>query len=111
MARPNFFIVASNTAPGYDITCQRAGTDIDLTGATVIVELYNKSTKQVTNSTNQSAGTVVKTATAGLIEYTAISSDFPTKGTYVADIKVTYAAGGIERLYNQATWKVRNTGV
>lgn len=103
--------MARNTAPGYDITCQRNGSDIDLTGATVEVILYNKSTKQVTNSTNQSAGTVVKTPAAGLIEYTAIASDFPAKGNYVADIQVTYGTGGIEILFNQAIWKVRNTGV
>lgn len=108
MAAPNFFIVANNTAPAYQITCQRSGTDIDLSGSTVKVIIYNKSTKLQTN-TGHEAATIV-TAGSGLISYSAQSTDFPTKGKYVADIQVTYGDSTVEILYNQATFKVRNKG-
>jgi hypothetical protein len=108
MAAPNFFIVVANTAPAYQITCQRSGTDIDLSGASVAVILYNKSTKAVVNAGHQTA--TVVTASLGLISYSAQATDFSTKGKYVADIQVTYGDSTVEILYNQATWKVRNKG-
>lgn len=109
MAKANFFIVAGNTAPGYSIQCLRNTTPISLVGCTVKVIIYNKSTRQVTNPTDQSAS--ITNATSGVIEYVAETTDFPSKGKYVADIQVTYGDGGIEVLYNQAVWQVRNTGV
>lgn len=110
MSRPNFFIVAGNTAPAYEITCTRAGTDIDLTTASSVdIILYDKTSKVQTNTGHTT--TPITTPISGLISYTAETGDFPSKGTYVADIKVTWSGGGTEVLYNQATWKVRNTGV
>lgn len=110
MPRPNFWIVETNTAPAYVITCVRTANGvssaIDLTGSTVELILVQKSTGDVTNTGHQSASIV--TAGSGIISYTAQAADFPTKGTYKADIKVTYGSGGIERLYDQAIWKVRN---
>lgn len=110
MSRPNFFIVAGNTAPDYTITCTRSGTAIDLTTATrVDIILYNKTSKAQTNTGHTQ--TSIETAASGIISYGAQTGDFPSKGTYVADIQVTWTGGGAEVLYNQATWKVRNTGV
>lgn len=105
MATTNFFIVTGNTAPAYQITCERDGSGIDLSGATAELILQEKSTATVTNSGHQSC--TVVTAASGIISYTAESTDFPDKGTYVADIKITYGDGGIEILYNQAKFKVR----
>lgn len=105
MARANFKIVEDNTAPAYQITCQRDGTAIDLTGATVEMIIENKSTGSVTNSGHQTCSIV--TAASGIISYTAEATDFPSAGTYIGDIKITYNGGGVEILYGQVKWKVR----
>lgn len=106
MARANFFIVQNNTAPAYEITCQRDGVDIDLSSATVELILQEKSSGDITNVGHQTC--TVTDATGGVISYAAESTDFPNKGRYVGDIKVTYGGGGVEILYNQAAWQVRN---
>ncbi len=105
MARSNFQIVQNNTAPSYVITCQRDGTAIDLTSASVELILEEKSSGDITNTGHQSC--TVTSASSGIISYTAESTDFPNKGTYIGDIKVTYSGGGFEILYQQAKWKVR----
>lgn len=102
---PTFKIVEDNTAPAYDITCTRDGTAIDLTSAnSVTLIIKNKSSGTITQAGK--AATVVS-ASAGEISYTAASSDFPSAGTYVGDIKVDWGSSGIEILYNQVSWKVR----
>ncbi len=109
MAAPNFLIVAANTAPDYQITCTRDGTDIDLSSASAVaVIIYNKSTKLQTNSGHTTA--TITTAASGLITYRAQSGDFPSKGKYAADVSVTWSTGS-EILYSQAVWQVRNAGV
>jgi hypothetical protein len=101
----NFKIVEDNTAPAYVITCTRDGGTMDLSDAsTVVLIIKNKSTGVITQ-TGKAA--TVTTPASGIISYTADSTDFPSKGTYVADIKVTYSGGGVEILYGQAKWKVR----
>lgn len=100
-----FKIVNENTAPNYTITCTRDGTAIDLTAATdVSLIIQQRSTSSITQS---GRAATITTASSGIITYTALSTDFPEGGTYVADIKVTYSGGGIEILYNQAKFKVR----
>lgn len=109
MAAPNFFIVAGNTAPEYDINVTRGGAILDLSFASQVdVILYNKSTKLQTNSGHTQG--LIQSATTGLMSYTAQTTDFPVKGNYIADIQVTWNTG-TEILYNQAKWKVRNPGV
>jgi len=105
MARPDFKIVNDNTAPDYVITCQRDGTAIDLTGASVELIIKNSSTGTITQTGKAAA---ITTAASGIITYTADATDFPSAGTYVGDIKVTYSGGGVEILYNQVKWKVRD---
>jgi hypothetical protein len=101
----NFKIVEDNTAPAYTITCTRDGTALDLTSATTVtLIIQNKSTGTITQV---GKAATITTAASGIITYTADATDFPLKGTYVADIKVTYNNGGIEILYNQAKFKVR----
>lgn len=101
----NFYIVEDNTAPAYQITCERDGEAIDLTGAAVSLILKSKSLGTITNTGHQTCTLV--TAASGIISYTAESTDFPSAGRYVADVKVVYSGGGVEILYEQAKWKVR----
>lgn len=55
----------------------------------------------------QAAGScTITSASTGVISYTAIAGDFPTTGTYVADISINWGSG-TEILYAQARWKVR----
>lgn len=102
----NFKIVEDNTAPAYAITCTRGSTALDLTAAsTVTIIIKNKATGTITQTGK--AATITSPST-GLISYTADSTDFPSAGTYVADVKVTYSDGGVEILYGQCKWKVRS---
>lgn len=106
MARPNFYITEDNTAPSYTITCTREGTAIDLTDATDVSLIIEKKSDGTITQAGKSA--TIATAASGIITYSADATDFPSKGTYVADIKITYSGGGIEILYNQVRFKVRN---
>ena len=101
----NFYIVEDNTAPAYQITCERDGEAIDLTGSSVTLIIKSKSSGSITNTGHQTCTLV--TAASGIISYTAESTDFPSAGRYVGDVKVTYSGGGIEILYSQVKWKVR----
>jgi hypothetical protein len=101
----NFKIVEDNTAPDYVISCTRDGTAIDLSSATgVVLIIKNKSSNTITQSGKAAS---ITTPSSGVITYTADATDFPSAGTYVADLKVTYSSGGIEILYGQAKFKVR----
>jgi len=101
----NFKIVEDNTAPDYQITCTRDGTAIDLTNASAVTLIIkNKSTNTITQ-TGKAA--TITTPTSGLITYRADVTDFPSAGSYVADVKVTWSSG-TEILYGQAKWKVRS---
>jgi hypothetical protein len=102
----NFRIVEDNTAPAYAMTCTRDGTAVDLTSATdVTLIIKNKGTGTITQAGKSAT---ITSASGGTISYVADATDFPLAGKYVADIQVTYSGGGVERLYGQATWKVRS---
>lgn len=94
--------VEDNTAPAYIITCERDGTAIDLTGATVTIIISNGTT-----ITNAAAATSLITPASGIISYTPSAGDFPAAGTYKGDVKVVYSGGAIEILYEQVKWKIR----
>lgn len=101
----NFRITEDNTAPSYAITCTRAGAVLDLSTATSVeLIIKNKGTGVITQA---GKAATITSATTGVISYEAESTDFPSAGKYVADIKVTYSGGGVEILYGQCTWKVR----
>jgi hypothetical protein len=96
--------VAGNTAPPWDITCKRPdGTIIDLTGCTVEVIIAKGATITQTGR----AASVVSPMTDGVIEYTPLATDCPTKGSYKCDVAVTYGDGGFEILYDQLKVKAR----
>lgn len=101
----NFKITEDNTAPDYVITCKRDGDALDLSDATDVELIIQRKSDGVITQSGKSA--VVTTPASGVITYTADATDFPSRGIYVADIKVTYSSGGVEILYNQAKWKVR----
>lgn len=102
----NFRIVEDNTAPDYVITCTRDGAALNLADAAEVLLIIQRKSDGVITQTGKSA--TVVTPASGIIRYTADATDFPSKGIYVADIKVTYSGGGVEILYNQAKWKVRD---
>jgi hypothetical protein len=101
----NFKIVEDNTAPSYVITCTRNGTAIDLSAATDVQLIIQRKSDSTITQSGKSAS--ITTPSSGVITYTADATDFPSAGLYVADVQVTYSGGGVERLYNQAKWKVR----
>lgn len=105
MARADFFIVEDNTAPDYVITCKRDGTAISLASASSVTLIIQRKSDSTITQVGKAA--TITTAASGIITYTADATDFPSAGLYVADIKITYSGGGVERLYNQAKWKVR----
>lgn len=94
--------VAGNTAPPLLITCERAGTPINLTGCTV--ELIIAKGNVITQTGN---GAVITDPTNGLITYVQLATDFPIAGTYRGDVKVTYSDSTFEVLYEQLKMKAR----
>lgn len=105
MATQKLSIAQYNTAPPLGLTATRAGVAIDITGATVAVIIAKGAT--VVNAGHQ-AGTIVL-GTAGTLTYTPQTGDFITPGTYKAELKITYANGSIETVYDQIQIKVRKT--
>lgn len=100
-------VVAGNTAPQYSITCVRPdGTVIDLTNCTVKFYLYLK--KVQTNVGHESSTVTILTAGSGLIGWQPATGDFALKGSYKANVVVTYSDSSVETLYNQALFSVRN---
>jgi hypothetical protein len=100
--------VVGNTAPQYQITCERPdGTIINLTSCSVALFLYlNKVQQNIGHET--STITVLAPATAGIIGWQPAAGDFNQKGNYKANIIVTYVDSSVETLYNQALFSIRN---
>lgn len=96
--------VQGNTAPAYDITCQRDdGSIIDLTNTTPTLQLYRGTTQ--TNVGHESC-TIVN-ATSGIISWLPRTGDFSAPGTFKGNVKVTYQDGTFEILYGQVKFKIR----
>lgn len=95
-------IVSGNTAPAWIITCERAGTVINLTGCTVHLIIAKGTT------ITQAAGlATLVTPASGIISYAPLATDCPTKGTYKIDVKVSYGDGTTEILFEQLKVKTR----
>jgi hypothetical protein len=101
----NFKIVEDNTAPDYVITCTRDGSAIDLTTASAVTLIIKNSASGTITQTGKAA--TITSATTGVITYRADATDFPSAGTYLADINITWSTG-TEILYSQAKFKVRS---
>jgi hypothetical protein len=104
MASTTIKTVAGNTAPPVVLTLEREGTIIDLTGCSVTLTIKNLGTGTITVS---NAPCTVTNAVGGIITYVRGATDIPTAGAYVADVKVTYADGTSEILYNQQKFSAR----
>lgn len=100
-------VVVGNTAPQYAITCDRPdGTIINLTSCTVKFYLYLKKVQQ--NTGHESSTVTVLDAPNGIIGWQPATGDFSQKGTYKANVVVTYSDSSVETLYNQAIFSARN---
>lgn len=100
--------VVGNTAPQYQITCSRPDKSIiDLTNCTVALYLYLKKVQQNIGRETTTVSVLIP-ATNGVIGWQPASGDFNQKGTYKANVKVTYPDSSVEVLYNQAIFSVRN---
>jgi hypothetical protein len=102
MAVTTLNIVEDNTAPTLTITCERAGTAIDLTGCTVTLTIAKGNT-----ITRSGGSCTIISAAAGTVSYQPLVTDFPSKGSYKGDVKITYSDATVEILYEQLKWKVR----
>lgn len=103
-----FFTVVGNTNPILSLTLERDGTIIDLTSATAVILIISKElTATVTNSAAQTCS-ISGTPTTGVITYAPATTDFPSAGRYLGDVKVTYANNKTEYLYEQAVFVARD---
>lgn len=103
MANQTIKIVAKNTAPAWQITAQRAGTIIDVSGCIVSLIIVKGNT--VLNSGHQTCVLVIPTS--GIVSYSPLSTDIPGPGSYKSDLLINYPNGTYERLYDQLIIKAR----
>lgn len=96
MSQQIYRTVIGNNAPDLVITCQRNGTAINVTGATVKLIIQNERTGICTNTGSQNC--TLTTPASGIVTYSPSITDFPQEGRYVCDIKITYSNGKIEDL-------------
>lgn len=95
-------LVAGNTAPAWQITCERDSVPINLTGCTVSVIIANGPT------VTQTAGTcAVINTTNGIVQYQPVATDCPTAGTYKVDVRIVYSDSTVEIVYEQLKVKAR----
>jgi hypothetical protein len=100
------YLVEDNTAPTIDLTLKRDGTVINLTNATsVILTIQNRETAAITNTGHQTCA--ITGLLTGQVQYAIQAVDFPTKGAYLGEIKITYTTGEVEILYEQLHVTVR----
>lgn len=95
-------IVEGNTAPNWLITCDRAGTPINLAGCTATVNITDGTTITRTGG----ACTITDSAN-GIISYTPTATDCPSDGPYQVDVKIVYGDSSYEVLYEQLKVKTR----
>lgn len=101
-----YLTVEDNTAPALQITLKRNGRGIDLTGATVTLAIQNKRTKTITNTGHQACALVAEDE--GVISYPVEDGDFNEPGDdYIAEVKITYSSGKVERIYDMLSISVR----
>lgn len=111
MATTTLKVVANNSAPQFQITCQRDdGTVINLTNCTVGHYLYRGSTQ--TNTGHEYNTVTIINAASGIIGWQPKTGDFSGSGTFKGDIEVTYSDASVEVLYGRTQFKsrVRGTG-
>lgn len=103
MAKIKF--VEDNTAPTIQLTIKRESLPVNLTGASVDLIIKNSTSGEITNVGDQAC--TITDAADGVIEYDPNATDFPSAGTYVCDVEITYADATVEVVYEQLTVEVR----
>lgn len=91
---PTLKYVQNDTAPSIDFTVTRAGSAVDLTGATVKFKIKRDDTDARTNDSNNTC--TVNSATGGTCTYAFTSGDLPAATTYSCDLEITHASGKVE---------------
>ena len=86
--------VQNDTSPSIDFTVTRAGSAVDLTGATVKFKIKRDDTASRTNDSNNTC--TLTSATGGLCNYAFTSGDLPAATTYSCDLEITHASGKVE---------------
>lgn len=92
-----------NTYPPIEATLRKAATKeaIDLTGASVNIEIKDTSGTLVVDST-----CAITESTAGRVRYTVESSLTETTGRYLARFVVTLSSGGVADIPNDEYFKI-----
>lgn len=103
MSTQTLKIAEQNTAPPLQLTCQRDGVNINISGCTVDLIITSGSIQTNTGHT----GCTIVDPVNGLVSYTLHANDIPTAGSYKCDVKVTYTDGSNEVLYDQLNIKAR----
>lgn len=103
MAVRTIKVVEDNTGPPQLLTLKRDGIAIDVTGCTVALIIARGNT--ITNTSHQAC--LLAVPASGVVQYNPAAGDFATKGTYKADVKITYPNATEEILYDQLKFKVR----
>jgi len=82
-----------DTGPPFrlEIRNESTGEPVDLTGSTVVFNLYRNGT-QILNA----AGSVESPASGGVVRYDIQANDLATAGDLEAEFEISYAAGTIE---------------
>jgi hypothetical protein len=93
MPDPIFYIKQGDDTPTLDVQLQdEAGFPIDVTGATIVFYMRNKSTAAV--KINGSAATIL-TGVRGEVRYSFSTSDTDTAAEYEAEFQVTFSGGTV----------------
>jgi hypothetical protein len=112
---PKLLTVEDNSAPPINLTLKRkvvaedgdiSYAVIDLTDAsTVELIIRRQRTKTITNDGHQTCSII--DADAGEVRYQPEATDWPEKGLYAAEAKITYIGGRYEIIYEQLKIKAR----
>lgn len=103
MATKTMNTVAGNTAPPLELTAEREGEAIVLSGC--IVDLIITLEGIQTNAGHTLC--TITDAANGIVQYVRQTGDLSTADTYICDLKVTYGNGTFEILYDQLKLKAR----
>ncbi len=95
-------IVEGNTAPYWQIDCQRDGEVINLSGCTVTVNITDGVT-----ITRTGGVCVILDSANGVIKYTPTVSDTAGGGPFQVDVRILYGDGSHEVLYQQLRVQTR----
>ena len=98
MATEFFYVKQGDTLPLFRTTLKdAAGVGVNVTGSTVKLTLTNVETKAVKIT---EAAVALIDASNGVVEYTWVTNDTDTAGTFSAEFEVTTGGGAIHTFPN-----------